>query len=637
VLGPSSDRPEEVVRLLAALLGVPTGGRYPALSMTPEMQKRRTLQALLDQLAGLAAQQPVLALYEDVHWIDPSTLELLSLVIERVRQLPVLALITFRPEFQPPWTGQAHVTSLTMSRLGRREEADLVARVTGAKSLPVEVVEQIVARTDGIPLFVEELTKTVLESGLLADAGDRYELDGPLPPLAIPTTLHDSLMARLDRLAPVKEVAQIAAAIGREFSHVLLAAVADRPEPELNAALEQLVNSELVFRRGRPPEATSSFKHALVQDAAYQSLLRSKRQQLHSRIAQVFEQQFPDVGENRPEVLARHFTDAGLAERSILYWRRAGELAAARSANVEAIAHLSKGLELLGTLPASPARTDAEFALQMTIGGPLIATKGYASPEVERTYSRALVLCEQLGRSADLFRVLRGLWNCYFVRGELQRALDLAKRLVVLVEEQEAPLRRAHACRGLGSTLFSLGRLAEASQQLERGIALDAAVEDLAEHRAHALLHGEHPGIFSRTYLAWALWLLGYPDQALEIARAALDLGQRLGQPYSIAVASSFTAVLHDWRREFTVARMRAETTIEVASEHHLPHVLGFGTMGRGVALSALVINRRGSRNFRSVWRTGTGPVPACSIPSGLASSQRRRFRPVSSAMRSPH
>ena len=232
------------------------------------------MQALVDQLAGLAAQQPVLALYEDVHWIDPSTLELLGLVIERIQQLPVLVLITFRPEFQPPWTGQAHVTTLTMSRLGRRQGADLVARVTGDKPLPAEIVEQIVARTDGVPLFVEELTKTVLESGLLADAGDRYELSGPLPPLAIPTTLHDSLMARLDRLAPVKEVAQIGAVIGREFSHELLAAVSPLSEADLGAALDQLVSSELVFRRGAPPEATYSFKHALVQDAAYQSLLK---------------------------------------------------------------------------------------------------------------------------------------------------------------------------------------------------------------------------------------------------------------------------------------------------------------------------------------------------------------------------
>src|SRR4051794_12063497 len=442
VLGRSGDRLDEAVPLLAALLGIPTGTRYPALTLTPEAQKRRTLRALVDQLAGPAAQLPVLALYEDVHWIDPSTLELVGLVIERIRQLRVLVLITFRPEFQPPWTGQAHVTALSMSRLARRQGAALVARVTGDKPLPAAIVEQIVARTDGVPLFVEELTKTILESGLLADAGDHYELHGPLPPLAIPTTLHDSLMARLDRLAPVKEVAQIGAVIGREFSHELLAAVTPMPGDLLDAAVQRLVDSELVFRRGTPPEATYSFKHALVQDAAYQSLLRSKRRQLHARIAQALERRFLDAGEAGPEVLAWHLTAAGLAERAIPYWRRAGESAAGRSDNAEAVAHLSKTLELLGTLPDTPERTEEELALRLAIGGPLIAAKGYAAPEVEQTYGRASALCDQLGRSAELFPVLRGLWNCYLVRGELRRAHDLAERLVGLAEEQGAPLRR---------------------------------------------------------------------------------------------------------------------------------------------------------------------------------------------------
>ena len=458
-LSQASNRLDEVVPLVGALLGVPTGDRYPALTMTPEVQKRRTMQALVDQLAALAAEQPVLALYEDAHWIDPSTLELLGMVIESIRQLPVLALVTFRPEFQPPWTGQAHVTMLTMSRLGRRQGADLVARVTGDKPLPAEVVEQIVARTDGVPLFVEELTKTVLESGLLVDAGDRYKLAGPLLPLAVPTTLHDSLMARLDRLAPVKEIAQIGAVIGREFSHELLAVVAARPEAELRTGLEQLVSSELVFRRGTPPDATYMFKHALVQEAAYQSLLKSRRQQLHARIARVLQEQLTDAGETGPEVMALHLTEAGLADRAIPYWRRAGELAAARSANVEALAHLSEGLELVERLPDTPAQLDEELALRVAIGSPLIAIKGYAASEVEHTYSRAWALCDQLGRSAELFPVLRGLWNFHLVRGELRRANDLAERVVALAEEQEArfvapwrgvlEVRRSSASAGL--------------------------------------------------------------------------------------------------------------------------------------------------------------------------------------------
>jgi class 3 adenylate cyclase/predicted ATPase len=600
VLGQATENLVEVVPLLAALLGVPIGDRYPALTLTPEVQKRRTFEALLEQLAGLAARQPVLALYEDMHWIDPSTLEFLGLVIERIQRLPVLVLITFRPEFQSPWTAHSHVTTLTMSRLGRRQGADLVARVTGEKSLPAAIVEQIVARTDGVPLFVEELTKTVLESGLLADAGDHYELSGPLPPLAIPTTLHDSLMARLDRLAPVKEVAQIGAVIGRDFSYDLLAAVAPMSANQLDEALEQLVASELVFRRGAPPEATYSFKHALVRDVAYDSLLKSKRQQLHARIAAALEERPTDSSGAAPEVLAWHFTDAGLAARAIPYWRRAGELAAGRSANVEAIAHLSKGLDLIGMLPNDPEHLDQEFAIRLASGGPLMASKGYAAPEVEGNYTRAWALCDQLGRSAELFPVLRGLWTCYFLRGELQRALDLAARLVMLADERGAPLRGAHACRGLGSTLFFLGRLADASEQFERGIALDGAVADLGEHRAHALLHGEHPGVFCRIYRSWTLWLLGYPDQALEMSNAALDLGQNLAMPLSIANVPSFAAVLHGWRREFSAARMRAEEAIEVATEHHLPQVLGFGIMGRGAALLGLGQHAEGIVQIRT-------------------------------------
>ena len=358
-------------------------------------------------------------------------------MIERVQRLPILLLITCRPEFVPPWPAQPHVSALALTRLGRREGAALVEQVVGDKTLPDEIAAQIVAKTDGVPLFVEELTKTVLESGLLRMPATAMSWLGPLPPLAIPATLHNSLMARLDRLAQVKEVAQIGAVIGRDFSHGLLAAVADRPEPQLHAALDELVDSELVFRRGTPPEATYTFKHALVQDAAYQSLLKSKRQQLHARIAEALEGQFPDTAETQPELLAQHFTDAGLAARAIPYWRRAGELAAARSANVEAIAHLSKGLELVGTLPETPEQLDEELALRLAIGGPLIATKGNAAPEVERTYSRAWALCEQLGRSDELFPVLRGLWTDHLVRGEFRRAHDLAERLVVLAERGE--------------------------------------------------------------------------------------------------------------------------------------------------------------------------------------------------------
>jgi class 3 adenylate cyclase/tetratricopeptide (TPR) repeat protein len=588
VLARGTDRIDEALPLIAALLGIPTGARYPALELTPERQKQRTLEALLDQLEGLATEQPVLVVHEDVHWIDPSTLEFLGLVIERIRQLPVLVLITFRPEFTPPWTGQPHLSTLTMSRLGRRQVADLVARVTGGKPLPAAIVEQIVARTDGVPLFVEELTKTVLESGLLADAGDRYELSGPLPTLAIPATLHDSLMARLDRLASVKEVAQTGAVIGREFSHDLLAAVSPLSEADLSSALDQLVTSELALRPGSPPEATYSFKHALVQDAAYESLLKSKRQQLHARIAEVLEGGSPDLGETGPEVLARHLTDAGLPQRAIPYWRRAGELAAGRSANVESIAHLSKGLELIGTLENAAEHLDEELAFRMAIGGPLIAIRGYAAPEVELTYSRASALCEQLGRAAELFPALRGLWGYYQARGELRRAHQLAERLVVLAEEQETPLRRALARRARGTALFLFGQFADAMAALNEGIAIDDTVSAW-EDPAHLLLYTERAGVMCRLYSALALWYLGFPDRALERVEAGLALGRRLAHVHSLAFALIWAARLHNLRREFAAARRRSEATIDLARAHPLPQRLAEATCAGASLWSASV------------------------------------------------
>ena len=285
--------PDEDVAFLADLLSLPASERHPLPNLSPQRKKERTLEALIRQLEGLARQQPVVMVFEDAHWIDPTSRELLDLTVERVRSLPVLLVVTFRPEFQPPWTGQPQVTMLALNRLDRRDRTALVGQIAGGKALPDEVVDQIVDRTDGVPLFVEELTKSVLESGLLREEADRYVLDRALPPFAIPTRLHDSLMARLDRLASVRLVAQIGAAIGREFSYALLRAVSRLPEDELQAALDRLVASELVFQRGTPPEAVYAFKHALVQDAAHGSLLRSSRQQLHAQIAEALETHFP--------------------------------------------------------------------------------------------------------------------------------------------------------------------------------------------------------------------------------------------------------------------------------------------------------------------------------------------------------
>ena len=395
---------EEVVPLFAALLSVPLLERYPPLHLTPQRQRQKTQEALTAWLLEEAERQPVLAVWEDLHWADPSTLDVLGLVLDQVPTARMLILLTCRPEFQPPWATRSSLTQITIGRLGRAQVEVMIASLTGGKALPIEVVEQVIAKTDGVPLFVEELVKMILESGLVREEADRYVLTGPLPPLAIPSTLHDSLMARLDRLSTARELAQLGAVLGREFAYELLQAVSPLDEATLQQGLTQLVDAELVYQRGVPPRSRYVFKHALIQDAAYQSLLRSTRQQYHQRIAQVLEAQFRDTVETQPELVAHHYTEAGLAASAIPYWQRAGQRANERSAYAEAISHFTKGLEVLQALPDTTERAQQELALQIALGQAFIATKGQAAPEVGRTYSRARELCQQVEDIPQLFR-----------------------------------------------------------------------------------------------------------------------------------------------------------------------------------------------------------------------------------------
>ena len=367
LLKPTSRNLPRDVALISDLLSVPTDGRYPALAVSPQQKREMTLTALLDQLDGAAAQNPVLIVFEDAHWIDPTSQDLLDRTVARVANLPVLLVVTVRPELQPTWVDQPHVTTLPLSRLDRRDSAGIIAGITKDKALPDAVFEQVLAHTDGVPLFIEELTSTLLESGLLRETTDSYVLDGPLPPLAIPTTLQASLVARLDRLGPVKDVAQIGAAIGREFSHELIAAVSGLAPTDLDAALERLTASGLISRRGTPPDATYSFKHALVQDAAYATMLKSRRRQLHSSIAKVLVERFPAMAESLPEVVAHHFTEAGLASEAIGYWVKAGRLAYARSANLEAVKSFEQALHLLEVLPESQSTLEQGCDLRLEL------------------------------------------------------------------------------------------------------------------------------------------------------------------------------------------------------------------------------------------------------------------------------
>jgi class 3 adenylate cyclase/predicted ATPase len=583
VLAEATDHLVEAAPLIAALLAIPTGARYPPMNLTPEAQKLRTFAALLEQVAGLAEQRPVLMVLEDAHWVDPTSAELFGLVIDRIRHLPVLFLITFRPDFSPPWTGHTHVTSLALSRLGQRQGAQMVERLTGNKPVPAEVLQQILLKTDGVPLFVEELTKTVLESGLLADRGDHYELAGPLPPLAIPATLHDSLMARLDRLAPVKEVAQIGAVIGREFSHELLAAVSPLSEADLGAALDQLVSSELVFRRGDPPEATYAFKHALVQDVAYQSLLKSKRQELNARVAEVLETCFPGVGESEPEVLARHFTNAGCAEPALGYWLKAGRRAAERSANLEAVAHLTKGLEVLSALPEGSERRRHELALRTALSGPLMATRGYGSPETIEAYERLRELCEELGETEQLFPVLHGQWVHLIMRAKYREAERLADHISRLAAGHADPVQLLMAHRMSGITMMLMGRLAAGRKHLELAVSLYDAERD----RGLALHYVHDPKVAALSYLSTHTWLFGYPDQARQASREAIACARELNHANSLAYALYFAGALpaHLWRDMSAVGK-HTDELVALAEEQRFLLWLSWGRMPQGWVLA---------------------------------------------------
>src|SRR5438132_4072848 len=472
VLAMGASRIEGVAPLFAALLSIPFGERYPPLALSPTQQRRRTLAALLDQFEGLARRQPILLSFEDAHWADATSLELLDLTVERVRQLPVLALFTFRPEFEPPWIGLPNVGTLTLGRLDRNGVESMVARVTGGRVPPPEVMKQIVAKTDGNPLFVEELTKAVLEAGILVEDAEGYRLDGPLPPLAIPETLQDSLMARLDRLAPVREIAQIGAAVGREFSYSLMRPLVGRVESALKHALAQLEQAELVFRRGEPPEAVYSFKHALVRDAAYESLLKSRRHQLHGQIARALEERFAEIVASQPEIVAHHFTEAGLVDPAIEYWLKAGQQAARRSANAEALNHLARGLELLPKIDDPTLRNKSELLLQTSLGNSLRATKGWSIDSVKQAYTRALQLCRESGFDEHTLPAVFGLWTWNFLRATLGEAQALAEDLVNTAENADDSVFRVLAHQALGFTLFARGKFAAAHAALQRSISM---------------------------------------------------------------------------------------------------------------------------------------------------------------------
>lgn len=531
----------ELTPLFAALLSLPLSEQYPTLShMSPQLRKQKTMVAILELLLRIADHRPLVAVLEDLHWIDPSSLDLLNLIIEQIRSSPILLLLTSRPNFKAPWSHTAHLSQLTLNRLSHKQTYEMIKQVTKGKSLPTSLVEQIVAKTDGVPLFAEELTKMVLELGFLQDKGEHYELSQPLPALNIPTTLYDSLAARLDRLEQGREVAQIAAIIGREFTYALLQAITPLDEPTLQHNLSRLVSVDMLYQRGLPPQSTHMFKHALIQEVAYRSLLRSKRQQYHQQIAEVLERRFPEVTETQPEILAHHFEAAKCEEQAVFYWQRAGIRAIERSANLEAIEHLTKALKLLKRLPETAERIHQQLDMYLMLGLPLLMTKGYAALEVARNYAQARQLCQQVGETPQLFSVLFGLWTFYLTRADHQTARLLGKQLMRMAQrfENNHFLLQAYQVQGIND--FYQGNFAEAGHYLEEAISLyysPAGLEDVGGFVNSPLYGGADHGVASLLHLALAQWMLGYPDQAREKMEQALGLAQELEQPFSEALA----------------------------------------------------------------------------------------------------
>jgi class 3 adenylate cyclase/predicted ATPase len=576
----------DTLPLLAAFLSLPHPESAPPLTMSPQKQKGKTQEAIVAWLVEEAENAPVYCVWEDLHWADPSTLELLTMLLAQVPATRLLALMTFRPEFTPSWGSRSYLSQLTLSRLDRPQVQAMVEHVSQENPLPVEVIQRIVAKTDGVPLFVEELTKTVLESaesiGSIGSVGSGGRLERSAMTLGIPATLQDALMARLDRLGPTKEVAQIGATLGREFSYDLLHAVSPLAEESLQQGLRQLVETELLYQRGLAPYATYLFKHALIQDTAYQSLLKSKRQQLHRQIAQVLEERFPATQETQPELLARHYTEASLVAQAIPYWQRAGERAAQRSAYVEAIAHLTKGLDLLQTLPDTLDRAQQELTLQISLGGPLMALKGYAAPELEKSYTRALDLCRQLGETPQLFPVLIGLWRFYIARPDYKTAHELGEHCLNLAQRIHNPARLLGAYQLLGITFFYVGEFGSARTHLEQALAL----YDPQKHKSHAVRVGQDPGVACLSHVAWVMWSLGYPDQALKKSQEALAIAQELSHPFSLAQALISTLRVHQQRREGQAVQRRAEALIALSTEQGFAFTLAWGTIMRGWALT---------------------------------------------------
>jgi class 3 adenylate cyclase/predicted ATPase len=624
-----------VAPLFAVLLSMSSGDRYAPLDMSPQLQKEATVAALADHFAGLAHDLPLVIAFEDVHWIDPTSREVLDLLVEKVESAPILVIVTGRSEFQPSWKPQHHVTTLTLKRLNRSLQQKFVERVVGARELPKEIVEEVLVKTDGVPLFIEELTKTVIESDFLTEKDGRFVLAGPFHQMAIPATLTDSLMARLDRMGSFKRIAQIGGTIGREFSYELLSAIADTPTGQIDAALDHLDHAGLIGRRGLGPDSVYVFKHILIQDAARSSLLHSERRRLHARIASAIAEMYPETTEREPELLAHHLTEAGQSESAARAWLKAGKQAARLGGNLEAIGHLRRGLAVTQASADMPGRAELEVELRLGLGYSLIAARGYGMQEIEDSFARGLELGLRLNDEEKVLAAIRGLWMRHFIRADLAKAHDLSVELLKFARRQRAketiaPAQQSayfvEAHRSIGMTMLYRGRFPAAQHHLERAVSLhDPALRrDLAERLIS-------PDVLSLSYLGYIKWFVGRSDAAQQHTAAAISNAEEMRHPFTLAFALVFGAYVCQHLRDVEGTRDRAGRAMAIASKHGFLHWKHQAAILHGWALTELGDIEAGMSQMRSGldgYDAQDSWLASCWFRSMLAQGHARADRP---------
>jgi class 3 adenylate cyclase/predicted ATPase len=600
--------PAESASLIARLLSISIEDQSDLSTLTPQQIKNRTIDKLLEMILSLSAKRPTLCIFEDVHWIDPSTLELLELAISRIDRARILLVVSYRPEFRHTWSTRANVTLHSLTRLSRSEVTKMIKELLREGSLSQRVLDQIIEKADGVPLFIEELTTSIISTP--KQNGQRTNNSVEPTPFAaakVPETLHDALMERLDRVAHGRRLAQIAAVIGREFSYDLLSAASRTDETDLRSALSQLEEADVIYRTGVSPSVRFAFKHVLLRDAVYNSLLRGKRQEIHADIAAVLETHFHEAVENRPEILAYHYSQAGNNELAIRCWRESGRRALATSANVEAIGHFRNALQLLKASPDTPQHNKEEIEIQLALGIPLIAVQGYPAAETREAFARARALCLQLGSPPEYFQALFGLWGNSWMGGKNDEALAMANEFLTRSREGSDDILLMVAHRVMGSTLLTIGEFQTSRRHFEESIALSKSKGKQSVYIRYMV----EPQVASLLLLSWDLWFLGYPDQSLARVSEALALAQDLAQPYSIAFAHYMTSVVHLLRGDPSRALESAERSLEISHEQRFSLYVLLSTISRGRALGELGRIREGLTEIQNgiaeARRTGVG------------------------------